>query len=137
MVRGGVAIFRCCLDDGSRSLEVPQWMFDTATCCRAQLMQRAIVSYRVLYDLRELIQAAEQISSTPVLQAEHLIPYTEGGAHATQNSKDIERAAEVVRADSAAALDRHTDRRARAYARTAHEAAAPARSRASRIAGAR
>jgi hypothetical protein len=92
------------------------------------------VACRALYDLRELIQAAEPTPSTSVLQAEHLIPYTEGGTHATQNSKDIERSAEVVRAD---ALDRPTDRDARAYARTAHATAAPARSRASRIGGAR
>src|SRR5262249_6897423 len=42
MTRGGLAIFRCHADDRSRALEIPQWMFDPATCCRTHLAARAI-----------------------------------------------------------------------------------------------
>jgi hypothetical protein len=99
MVRGGVAIFRCRSDDSGRTLEVPQWMFDAVACCRTQLAPQAIVACRALYDLHGLIRAAERIPSTPVLQAEHLIPHFTGGAHATHGSKDAERAAAAVPAD--------------------------------------
>lgn len=137
MVRSGVAIFRCRADDNKRALEVPQWMFDESACCRMQLAPRAIVTCRALYDLRELIWATGRIASTPVLQAEHLIPHTEGGAHATQDSKESERSAAAVPTDGASALDRHTSRDARAHGRTARATAAPTRSRAPRIGGAR
>jgi hypothetical protein len=80
MVRGGVAIFRCVADDSTRAFEVPQWMFDAAMCCRTQLASQAIVVCSALYDLLDLIRTTERIPSTPVLQAEHLIPHAEGGA---------------------------------------------------------
>lgn len=133
MVRSGVTIFRCHSDDSSRALEVPQWMFDEAVCWHMRLAPRAIVTCRALYDLRELIWATERVASTPVLQAERLIPHSEGGAHATQDSKESERSAATVRADGAGALDRHTGRDARAHGHTARPTAAPARSRAPRI----
>ena len=137
MVRGGVATFRCRAEDSSRCLEVPQWMFDAATCCRAQLVSQAIVACRALYEVRDLIQAAQRISSTPVLQAEHLLPHALGGAHAMQNSKNVERAVAAVCADGATALDQHTRRSTRARRRAARESAVPARSRVPRIGGAR
>jgi hypothetical protein len=132
-----VAIFRCHADDGSRALEIPQWMFDAATCCRLQLAARAIVACRALYDVRDLIQVIDRIPSIPMLDAEHLVPHTEGGAQATQDSKDLERAAAAVRADRAAALDRPPDRGTRAHGRAPRATAAPARARASRAGGAR
>lgn len=136
-VRGGVATFRCRADDSIRCFEVPQWMFDAATCCRMQLVSQATVVCRALYDLRDLIQATEQISSATVIQAEHLIPNAPGGAHAMQKSKNIERAVTAISADSAAALDQPTHRRTQARGRAAREAVVPARSRAPRIGGAR
>ena len=36
LVKNGVAVYRCGLEAGditSRSLEIPQWMFDRAICC--------------------------------------------------------------------------------------------------------
>ena len=137
MVRGGVATFRCRTDDGSRCFEVPQWMFDAATCCRTQLVSQAIVACQALYDLRDLIQATERTSSTPVLQAEHLIPHATGGAHAAQKSNNVERAVTIVSADSAIALDQRTPRSTRARRRAACETAVPARSRTPHTGGAR
>ncbi len=137
MVRGGIATFRCRADDGGSCLDVPQWMFDAATCCRAQLVSQATVSSRALYDLRDLIQATERISSTPVIQAEHLIPQSPGGAHATQNSKNIERATAAVSNDCTIELDQHSFGSTRTGRRAARQAAGPARSRTARIGGAR
>src|SRR5262249_42230738 len=125
MTRGGLAIFRCHADDRSRALEIPQWMFDPATCCRTHLAARAIVACRALCAVRRLSQIVERLPSTPMLQAGHLAPPTEGGAHATDDSKDLERAAAAVRTDRAAALDRHPDRGTRAHGRPARATAAP------------
>ena len=137
MLRGGLATFRCRSDDSSRCLEIPQWMFDAATCCRTQLVSQAIVACRALYDLRDLIQATERISSTPVLQAEHLTSHAAGGAHAMQKTKNVERAATAVSTDGATALDQHSPRSTRARRRAAREAAVPTRSRTPRTGGAR
>lgn len=137
MVRRGVAVFRCCADDRSRTLEVPQWMFDAAVCCRAQLASRAIVACHALYDLRDLIQVTAQIPSTPVLQAEHLMSHATGGAHAIQNSKGLERAATAVPTDSAGALDRSTSGDTSAHRHAAREAVVSAPSRTARTGGAR
>jgi hypothetical protein len=112
-------------------------MFDAATCCRMQLVSQATVACRALYELRDLIQATERISSTPVLQAEHLVPHAPGGAHAMQKTKNIERAVTSVSADSAAALGQPTHRRAQARRGAARGTAVPARSRAPRVGGAR
>jgi hypothetical protein len=111
-------------------------MFDAATCYRTQLVSQAIVACRALYDLRDLIQATERFSSTPVLQAEHLMPHATGGAHATQKSNNVEQAGTAVSADSATALDQRTSGSTRARRRAARETAVPARSRTPRIGGA-
>jgi hypothetical protein len=138
MVRGGVAIFRCRPDDSIRCLEVPQWMFDAAMCCRAQLASQAIVACHALYQLRDLIEVTERISSTPVLEAEHLLPHDAGGAHAMQKkSKNVERATTAVSSDAASALDQPTSGVTRTRSRAAGEAAKSARSCAPRIGGAR
>jgi hypothetical protein len=137
MARGGIATFRCRVDDSSRCLDVPQWMFDVASCCRAQLASKAMVACRALCDLRDLIEATERISCIPVLQAEHPISHAAGGAHAMQKSKNVERAVTPVSSNSATALDQPTDRSTRAHRRAARETADPARSRTPRIGGAR
>jgi len=89
MTRGGVAIFRCHADDGRRALEIPQWMFDAATCCRMPLAPRAVVACRALYDVRHLIQVIDRIPSIPMLDAEPLVSDTEGGAQATPDSHEV------------------------------------------------
>lgn len=138
MVRGGVAIFRCRPEDNNRCLEIPQWMFDAAMCCHAQLASQAFVACRALYDIRDLIQVTERISSTPVLEGEHLLAHDTGGAHAMQKkSKNVERATTAVSSDAAFALDQPTGRVTRARSRTAREATRSVRSRAPRIGGAR
>jgi hypothetical protein len=137
MARGGAALFRCRTEDSSRALDVPQWMFDAATCCRTTLAERAFVTCRALYDLRDLIQAIERIPSKPELQTAPLVFHTERGAHATQDSTDLARAAATVRADRPTALDRPPGRRTRTHGRPARPIAAPAHAAAPRSGGAR
>ncbi len=126
MARGGAALFRCHTEGSSRALDVTQWMFDAAACCRTALAAQALVSCRALYDLRDLIQAIEQIPSKPELPAAPLMLHTAGGAHANQDSTDLERTAAAVRADRPAALDGPSHRGPRANGRFARASAATA-----------
>ena len=137
MVRGGAAIFRCQAEDSSHALEVPQWMFDAATCRQMRTASQAIVACRALYGLLELVETNERIASTPVLQAEHLLAHAKGGAHATEDSKDYERATAIVPADGAAALDGPASRDAPVHVGADRTTAAPARSHSLRVGGAR
>ncbi len=53
MVRGGVSIYRCRLiDEKSRSRDVPQWMFETATCCLMEFSDEPRVSVAALRNLK-------------------------------------------------------------------------------------
>src|SRR5690606_35277041 len=125
-------------DDSSRCLEIPQWMFDAAMCFRAQLASQAYVACWALHDVRDLIQVTVRISSSPVLEAEHLLPLDTGGAHAMQKkSKNVERATTAVSSSTAGELDEPADGVTRARSRAAREAAQSAPSRTPRIGGAR
>lgn len=102
-------------------------MLDAAACCQMQLAQQPIVTCRALYDVLDLIQVSERTAAPPVLQPQHLSPDTPGGAHATQNPKDLEQAAAVIPTDGATALDEHTCRGTGASDQADCAAAAPAR----------
>ena len=107
-------------------------MFDAAMCCRAQLGPQPIVACRALYDVRDLMQVTERISSAPLLEGEHLLPHDTGGAHAMQKSKNVERATAAVCSDGTSALDPPTDRDTRARRCAARATVTSARSRAGR-----
>jgi len=50
------AIFRCALNPSdARVLEVPQWMFDAATCSRMRLSVVPSISVRSLCELTQLL----------------------------------------------------------------------------------
>ena len=124
--KGGVGLSLPSSGRCSRPLEVPQWMFDAATCCRTQLVRAAD---RRRSDLRELIAAAtvrDVAAESTVLQAEHHSPRA-GGAHATQNSTAFERSAVAVPADSAAAVERTCRRQRASRTRATRATSAPAR----------
>jgi hypothetical protein len=72
--KGEQAVFRCALERGdvARSLEVPQWMFDAAACCRVALVEAASVSVETLREFDRLLRAAMGANESGVLQAEHL-----------------------------------------------------------------
>jgi len=59
VTKGEQAVFRCALEPANvaRPLEVPQWMFDAAACCRVVLAATPSVSVEVLRALDQLISA--------------------------------------------------------------------------------
>ena len=65
-----------------RLLEIPQWMFDPATCCRMRLAAVPTVSCKALLDLKSLLQCALRPDSGVVLQAQHRCLLSPGGADA-------------------------------------------------------
>jgi hypothetical protein len=80
------AVFRCALEhaDVARPLEVPQWMFDAATCCHISLVTTPSVRVPALRELDRLLLAAGAGERRCVLQAQHLSPPDPGGACATR-----------------------------------------------------
>ena len=98
VTKGERAVFRCALEpaDVARPLEVPQWMFDAAACCRILLADTPSVTVQVLRDLDQLISAVKPAERTEVLQAEHLSLRDSGGAYATRRRSTIARSAGAV-----------------------------------------
>ena len=97
--KAGHAVYRCVLErtDESRALEIPQWMFDAAVCCRIALAPAPSVTCEALRELRRLIDSACRAAThAGVLQAEHLSTADPGGAYATRESSAIDRSVGVV-----------------------------------------
>jgi len=135
--KGAIASFRCCLEEqDSRSLEVPQWMFDAATCCRLRQAAAPMVTCAALREVRALIEAVQRHTVGSMLQAEHPIPKLTGGAHAKQEPSARDRSAGAVPGACASAVERCAGRRARSHGGTPCAIAAPARPRALRDGGA-
>jgi hypothetical protein len=67
--RNGRALFRCSIEENleARLLEIPQWMFDPATCCRMRLAAVPTVSCKALLDLKSLLQCTLLPESDGVL----------------------------------------------------------------------
>jgi hypothetical protein len=82
--RNGRALFRCSIEENLevRLLEIPQWMFDPATCCGMRLAAVPTVSCKALLDLKSLLQCTLLPESDVVLQAEHRCLLSPGGADA-------------------------------------------------------
>jgi hypothetical protein len=135
--KGAIASFRCQLEEqDSRSLEVPQWMFDAATCCRLQQAAVPMVTCDALREVRALIAAVQRDAVGFMLQAEHPIPKLTGGAHAKQELSACDRSAGAVPSASAATVERCAGRRARSHGGTPRAIAAAARTRMPRDGGA-
>ena len=86
VVRGGLAVFRCRLELGQaqRSVEVPQWMFDAASCHRMRLGPIPSVRWEVLRDLQALLSSRTQLAERDDLRdAQHRAEHGRGGADAT------------------------------------------------------
>lgn len=60
-------VFQCRTDDdrGFPVLEIPQWMFDAAECCRIAVSSRIVVRCEALRHLRVLLAEAQQSSWIP------------------------------------------------------------------------
>jgi len=107
------AVYRCALEqaDFSRTLEVPQWMFEAATCCRIMSSTTPAVSCQALRDLRELL--ARHPNAPAMLKAEHLSSFDLGGACASTESSALVRSAGTVSfAANGAAVDGLAERSA-------------------------
>ena len=116
VTKGEQAVFRCALEraDVARPLEVPQWMFDAAACCRIALAATPSVSVEALRELDQLLSAVKPAEQADVLQAEHFPLPDLGGACATGKRSTIARSAGAV---SSAAEDDRLKREATALER--------------------
>jgi hypothetical protein len=86
VVRGGRAMFQCRLEllQEQRSVEVPQWMFDAASCHRMRLGPIPCVSLEVLRELQALLSSRTQLGDRDDLRdAQHQAEHGRGGADAT------------------------------------------------------
>ena len=82
--RSGHVVMRCGDDQAARPrrLEVPQWMFDAATCLTLQMVSTPIVECEALLELKSLLAGTALECTGTAEQAGHLcLPCTEG-AHA-------------------------------------------------------
>lgn len=84
VAKGEQVVLRCALEpaDLARPLEVPQWMFDAAACCRTTLTAAPSVDIETLRELDALVRAATAASGSAVLKAEHRSKPDSGGARA-------------------------------------------------------
>ena len=82
--RNGRALFFCSVEESleGRLLEIPQWMFDPAICCRMQPAAVSTVSCEALRDLKTVLQCALPPDREVVLQAQHPCLLSLGGADA-------------------------------------------------------
>jgi hypothetical protein len=83
--KGGIRIFRCAetAQKAARCVEVPEWMFDRATCCGMVYAESPRVSCAALDRLKVLILEASGTAAGAVLEARpHSLPF-EGEVDAT------------------------------------------------------
>jgi hypothetical protein len=79
------AVFRCALNQtDARVLEIPQWMFDAATCCRMTLSAVPSISVRSLRELARLLSVIGSTADSDVVKAKLLSLPDAGGACATE-----------------------------------------------------
>jgi hypothetical protein len=92
VIRGGQAVFQCRLEPGQeqRSIEVPQWMFDAASCHRMRLGPIPSVSWDTLRDLQALLSSRTLLADRDHLRdAQHQAEHGRGGADATITEKPV------------------------------------------------
>jgi hypothetical protein len=72
------AVFRCSLEpaETARPLEVPQWMFDPAACCRVHLQTAPAVDYEALLEVKRLLVGVSSTSGEVVLSICQEITFT-------------------------------------------------------------
>ena len=88
MVKGNLAIFRGQLepDERTKSLEIPQWMFDPVVCSAMHLQATPRVSIDALLDLKALFADTTVYTDSAVLQAEPQCLTPRGEANATHSA---------------------------------------------------
>lgn len=82
--RNGRVVSQCSIEENSeaRHLEIPEWMFDPAICCRMQLAAVPTVSCQALLDLKSLVRCVSLSHTDVVLQPQHCSSLSPGGADA-------------------------------------------------------
>ncbi|OQB80127.1 MAG: hypothetical protein BWX88_04656 [Planctomycetes bacterium ADurb.Bin126] len=97
-VRRSVPVAHCRLPgrEDRSSLEIPQWMFDRATCAAMRWEQEPRVSWQTLADLKNLLGARTAQRQDAVVQSVHHL--SEGDAHAPPAPPATEGRTEPVQA---------------------------------------
>jgi hypothetical protein len=100
--KGDELVFRCALEqaDVARPLEVPQWMFDAAACCRTSLTATPSASITALRALDTLLGLAAAPAGSAVLKAEHRSKFAIGGAYATPARSTPTRSTDAVSSEA-------------------------------------
>jgi hypothetical protein len=124
--RRGAIVFVCAPDEAKAVLEIPEWMFDTAVCCRHRPAGIARVDLSALRALRALIEGVSR-NGNDVIEAQHRCTNTGGpDAQATEDHGD---SVPALSADSPSSFstwgdpsqDRSSSRPSAAPARTARK----------------
>ncbi len=136
--KGDEPVFRCALEqaDVARPLEVPQWMFDAATCCRTSLTATPSVSIAALRALHALLGLAAASAGSAVLKAEHRSKSATGGAYATPARSSPTRSTDAVSSEAdGAAVAEFSDRGPRPHTSTSGAVSPASSPRTARRAG--
>jgi hypothetical protein len=89
MVKNGVAIFHCGLEQAaSRLLQIPQWMFDRTTCRGMHLAPTPAISIKAMLELKRLLASATLGGHNVIIESGHRHLESARGANAkrTENS---------------------------------------------------
>ena len=102
ITKGDEPVFRCALEqaDVARPLEVPQWMFDAATCCRTSLTATPSASIAALRAVDALLDLTAASAGGGVLKAEHRSKSATGGAYATPARSTPTRSTDAVSSEA-------------------------------------
>ena len=136
--KGDEPVFRCALEqaDVARPLEVPQWMFDAATCCHTLLTATPSASIAALRALDVLLGLTAAPAGSTVLKAEHRSKSATGGAHATLKRSTPTRSTDAISpAADGSAVAESPSRGPRTHASTSRAVSPTSSSRTARRAG--
>jgi hypothetical protein len=85
-------------------LEIPQWMLETAACCRMRMVETPTASTEALLEVKRLLATASRQESDLVLQAQHHFISHEGGADAIVAAPTAGTATEALSSSSSNSL---------------------------------
>ena len=87
VIRNSRTIYRCVIDHNSnvRAIEIQQWMFDRAACCRIRSVPSPSVTVEALRELKSSLTATLRGFGEGVVEAQHCSLSLEGGADASRS----------------------------------------------------
>jgi hypothetical protein len=106
LVKQGHSVCRCGLEEqrNRRSIEIPTWMFEPATCGRLRVLSVPTVECDALRELQALLRRVQHPDRGGVLQAQHRSLLDAGGADATIREPTTLGATHVVSSPSPASV---------------------------------